>query len=78
MLFSLRLPPGRTLLLSLAAGLSALSAGCAPVAPYERGILAHPTMATADPTRSSEEHVRAVQEGATGGSFAAGGGCGCN
>jgi hypothetical protein len=52
--------------------------GCAHVSPYEREKLAHATMATADPARSSEHHVRAVQEGATGGDDAAGGGCGCN
>jgi hypothetical protein len=51
---------------------------CARVAPYERGKLAHPTMKVDDMTGPGEEHVRSVQEGATGGSFAAGGGCGCN
>jgi hypothetical protein len=56
-----------------------LVSGCAHVPPYERGILAHPSMSTSDPTtRSAEEHVRAVQEGAIGGGFSAGGGCGCN
>ena len=54
------------------------TAGCTHVAPYEREALAHPTMSSADLTRPSEEHVRAVQEGAVGGGFAAGGGCGCN
>ena len=53
-------------------------AGCAGAAPYERGKLAHSTMTTDDLARSSEEHVRAVQEGATGGSIGVGGGCGCN
>jgi hypothetical protein len=53
-------------------------AACVPVAAYERGSLAHPTMTTADIVLLSEEHVRAVQEGAIGGSGAAGGGCGCN
>lgn len=55
-----------------------LAAGCARVAPYERGILAHPTMETSDLASPSEQHVRAVQEGAIGGGAAAGGGCGCN
>jgi hypothetical protein len=55
-----------------------LAAGCARVAPYERGALAQPSMTTSDLAPPSEEHVRAVQEGATGGGFAAGGGCGCN
>jgi hypothetical protein len=53
-------------------------ASCADIKPYERGALAHPTMTTADPTRPGEEHARDVQEGAVGGGFAAGGGCGCN
>ena len=54
------------------------AAGCAHVAPYERERLAHPTMATSDLVRASEEHVRAVHEGAVGGGESAGGGCGCN
>jgi hypothetical protein len=60
-------------------GLVVLAAsGCTHVAPYERERLAHPSMTTADLARSSEDHVRAVQEGATGGEASAGGGCGCN
>ena len=55
-----------------------LLAGCARVAPYERGNLAHPTMTTSDIASPSEEHVRAVHEGAAGGGASAGGGCGCN
>ena len=51
---------------------------CAPVAAYERGRLAHPTMSTADVAGTAEAHERAVQEGATGGSLGVGGGCGCN
>jgi hypothetical protein len=54
------------------------SAACANVAPYERGKLAHPTMTTSDLAGPGEAHVRAVHEGATGGSFEIGGGCGCN
>jgi hypothetical protein len=53
-------------------------AACAHVAAYERGSLAHPTMKTSDLAPPSEEHTRSVQEGATGGGTAAGGGCGCN
>jgi hypothetical protein len=61
------------------AGLLMLGAqGCVHVAPYERERLAHPSMTTADLARSSEEHVRAVQEGAIGGGSSVGGGCGCN
>lgn len=54
-------------------------AGCAPVASYQRGTLAHPTMAADDPfTSALDEHVRAVSEGASGGLGGGGGGCGCN
>lgn len=58
--------------------LLALCTACTNVAPYERAKLAHPTMTTADMSGTGEGHVRAVQEGAIGGSFEAGGGCGCN
>ena len=54
------------------------STGCAPVAAYDRGRLAHPTMSTADVAGTAEAHVRTVHEGATGGSLGVGGGCGCN
>jgi hypothetical protein len=73
----LRLPLLKTLpLLALLA--SSLATGCAHLPAYERGQLAHPSMTTSDLARASEEHVRAVQEGAAGGGFSAGGGCGCN
>jgi hypothetical protein len=52
--------------------------GCATVAPYERGTLAHPTMTTDDLANEFDNHVRAVSEGATGGFGGGGGGCGCN
>lgn len=52
--------------------------GCAPVAPYERGKLAHPTMSAADISSMGEGHLRAISEGATGGSGGTGSGCGCN
>jgi hypothetical protein len=54
------------------------STGCATVQPYERAKLAHPTMSAADLAGPGEEHLRAVQEGAIGGSAGAGSGCGCN
>jgi hypothetical protein len=57
---------------------SALANACTPVAPWERGVLAHPTMTTSDLAGPGEEHVRAVHEGAVGGGTSAGGGCGCN
>jgi hypothetical protein len=58
--------------------LSALSTGCTHVAPYERGMLAHPTMTADDISSGMDEHVRAVSEGASGGLSGGGGGCGCN
>ena len=54
------------------------SAGCATVAPYERGKLAHPTMVASDMAGFGESHLRAISEGATGGSGGTGSGCGCN
>lgn len=64
----------------LAVALSALaSAGCLKkVAPYERGMLAHPTMTAEDMANGMDGHVRAVSEGAAGGLGGGGGGCGCN
>ena len=63
------------LLLPLA---SLLLAACTHVAPYQREKLAHPTMTTSDLAGAGEEHARDVQEGALGGGFTEGGGCGCN
>jgi hypothetical protein len=54
------------------------AAGCTHVAPYQRGKLAHPTMAKPSFASPSEEHVYSVQEGATGGGASAESGCGCN
>jgi hypothetical protein len=54
------------------------STGCATVAPYERGKLAHPTMGAGDMTGFGEAHVRAIHEGAVGGNGGTGSGCGCN
>ncbi|MDI1428739.1 DUF4266 domain-containing protein [Polyangium sorediatum] len=51
---------------------------CTHVAPYERGRLAHPTMAVGPVSGPGESHMQAVHEGATGGSASAEGGCGCN
>jgi hypothetical protein len=56
----------------------ATSTGCTAVAPYERGKLAHPTMVASDMTGFGEAHLRAIHEGATGGSGGTGSGCGCN
>jgi Domain of unknown function (DUF4266) len=52
--------------------------GCGTVQPYERGKLAHPTMAAGDMTGFGESHLRAISEGAIGGSGGTGSGCGCN
>jgi hypothetical protein len=52
--------------------------GCTHVAPYERGILAHPSMAAEGFDGPAAEHVHAVHEGATGGGSLSEAGCGCN
>jgi hypothetical protein len=64
--------------IGLFAVLLVLASGCATVAPYERGTLAHPSMTPDDMSTGFDEHVRAVSEGATGGFGGGGGGCGCN
>lgn len=56
----------------------ALATGCTKVAPYERGMLAHPTMTPEEISIGLDGHVRAVSEGAAGGLGGGGGGCGCN
>ena len=66
--------PALLVLLSLAAA----STACTKVAPYERGMLAHPTMTPDEISIGLDEHVRAVSEGAKGGLGGGGGGCGCN
>ncbi len=53
-------------------------AACTHVKAWERGALAHPTMANASVTGPAEEHLYAVQEGAVGGVAAVESGCGCN
>ncbi len=60
------------------ASMSAATTGCTAVAPYERGKLAHPTMAAGGLSTMGEEHLHAISEGATGGSGGTGSGCGCN
>ena len=52
--------------------------GCARVAPYDRGRLAHPTMQLADMDHAAQAHVHAIHEGAAGGDLGASSGCGCN
>ncbi len=60
------------------AALAMACADCTHVAPYERGQLAHPSMAVSDLDGPAAGHVRAVHEGATGGGSIAESGCGCN
>jgi hypothetical protein len=64
--------------LACVGALSAVATGCASVAPYERGKLAHPTMTAGALSTMGEEHLHAISEGATGGSGGTGSGCGCN
>lgn len=52
--------------------------GCSHVTAYQRSKLAHPTMNELGEPGVAEEHMHAVQEGATGGSATAQSGCGCN
>ena len=54
-----------------------LVAGCRHVHPWERGVLAHPSM-TEELGSVASAHVQAVQEGASGGGSVAESGCGCN
>jgi hypothetical protein len=66
-------------LLALAFSALALSqVACSHVAPYERAKIAHPTMTPGELAGTGESHVRAVLEGAMGGSLGAESGCGCN
>jgi hypothetical protein len=63
----------------LALGLAAWLAGCAPVAPWDRGRLAKPHMAL-EPTpaeRTLREHTYMSREAASGSALSRGGGCGC-
>ena len=69
---------GRLTALVLTAAALCAATGCANVAPYERAKLAHPTMAASDMAGAGESHLRAISEGAVGGSGGTGSGCGCN
>jgi hypothetical protein len=69
----------RTAMTAVVAAIGCITAGCAHVAPYERGNLARPSMSAEDPfTTPLAAHVQDVSEGATGGLSGGGGGCGCN
>ena len=52
--------------------------GCTKVAPYERGMLAHPTMTPDEIAIDLDGHVRAVSEGAAGRPARRRRRCGCN
>jgi hypothetical protein len=70
----------RALRCVLGLGACLACAACGHVKPHEREYLSKPSMTPA--TESAEvafqAHVRESREGATSGSSAAGGGCGCN
>ncbi|MFO0578823.1 MAG: DUF4266 domain-containing protein [Polyangia bacterium] len=68
----------RSFLLVGFGGLLVSASGCTRVRPYQRGVLAHPTMLLTSPAGAAESHVYAIQEGASGGGSGAEGGCGCN
>jgi hypothetical protein len=55
-------------------------AGCAPVAPWERGNLAKPNMALDTDALEAAfmRHAYSAKETASGGYGVGGGGCGCN
>jgi hypothetical protein len=67
-----------SIVLVITVAVLAFATGCVKVAPYERGMLAHPTMTPDEISIGLDEHVRAVSEGAAGGLGGGGGGCGCN
>jgi hypothetical protein len=69
---------GRVFRCALLATFALTASACANVAAYERGKLAHPTMAPSDAASAAREHVYAIQEGALGGSVGVSSGCGCN
>jgi hypothetical protein len=54
--------------------------GCAVVAPYERGRLAHRDMQLqrSSDAAAGEQHANAYREGSSGAEGTSGGGCGCN
>jgi hypothetical protein len=68
-----------TIRFSVVTGLAVSSLACTHVAPYERGLLAHPSMTNDDVAGVAAQHVYEVHEGAAGGALrAAASGCGCN
>ncbi len=63
--------------LALIALLALTGVACTHVQPWERSKLAHPSM-TNELGGPAEAHMRAVHEGAAGGSGTVESGCGCN
>jgi hypothetical protein len=62
----------------LAMAVAAVTAACAPVAPYQRGHLARPDMALEPaPMAQVLEKTYASKEAASGSGGVGGGGCGC-
>jgi Domain of unknown function (DUF4266) len=64
----------------MAVALLLLVGACSHVHPYEREHLSRPNMTPADEAHEAQfqAHLRESREGASAGSSAAGGGCGCN
>lgn len=62
--------------------LGVVASGCATVRPWEKGTLAQPAMNPSAPARVAAaeftSHALDTREGSSGGTGAAGGGCGCN
>jgi uncharacterized protein DUF4266 len=53
--------------------------GCAPVKPYQRGLLARPEMSPPSGLGARfVRHAMSVRQAAEGGAGSVGGGCGCN
>lgn len=59
--------------------LTVAATACSPVAPWQRGTLAKPSMALEPHPMQSvfREHTHGSREAASGSSAASGGGCGC-
>ncbi len=70
----------QTLLFAIVLALIISTAGCTPVAPWQRGTLAKPQMAPDPfPARNTyQAHIYNSREATTGMNSAGGGGCGCN
>jgi hypothetical protein len=61
-----------------ALALLAASGACGHVAPYERGAIARPDMATSDLSGRAVQHATEVHEGAARSGAVSEAGCGCN